>query len=72
MYVGHFMEYLAQIFARVRGWRKGQSMTEYAMIVALIAVVASVGYVKLGSKGISGVVKSDYQVIKAVKLPTTK
>jgi Flp pilus assembly pilin Flp len=47
-------------------------MAEYAMIVPLITVVASVGYFKLGSKGINGVVKSDYQAIKAVKLPKTK
>jgi Flp pilus assembly pilin Flp len=66
------MGYLAQIFATVRAWRRGQSMMEYALIVGLIAVVASVGYFKLGIKGIKGVVKSDYQAIKAVKIPKTK
>ena len=35
-----------------RGWRKGQTMTEYVMIVAAVAIVVMVGYKLLG-QGVS-------------------
>jgi Flp pilus assembly pilin Flp len=56
------------MFAKIRKWKKGQSMTEYAMILVAIAAIASVGYVKFG-KGVDKVVTSDSKTIKAIKLP---
>jgi len=61
---------LRKIFVEGR-WRKGQAMTEYAMILGMIALVAFTGYVKFG-KSVNSVVKNDYQTIKAIKLPKAK
>ena len=42
------MNYLLKVFVRARE-EAGQSMTEYALIMAAIAVVAAVAYTTLGS-----------------------
>ena len=42
------MDYLLKVFVRVRE-EAGQSMTEYALIMAAIAVVAMVAYTSLGT-----------------------
>lgn len=42
------MELLTKIFVRAREWQKGQTMTEYALILAAVAVVVFVTYEILG------------------------
>jgi Flp pilus assembly pilin Flp len=42
------MELLTKIFVRAREWHKGQTMTEYALILAAVAVVVFVTYEFLG------------------------
>ena len=44
-----FMNHLLKIFVRARE-EAGQSMTEYALIMAAIAVVAYVAYTALGTQ----------------------
>jgi len=43
------MNYLLKVFVRVRE-EAGQSMTEYALIMAAVAVVAMLAYTALGTK----------------------
>ncbi|HXZ87949.1 MAG TPA: Flp family type IVb pilin [Candidatus Binataceae bacterium] len=42
------MELLTRIFVMAREWQKGQTMTEYALILAAVAVVVFVTYEILG------------------------
>jgi len=42
------MELLTRIFVMARAWQKGQTMTEYALILAAVAVVVFVTYEILG------------------------
>jgi Flp pilus assembly pilin Flp len=42
------MEFLTRLFVRAREWRRGQTMTEYALILAAVAVVVFVTYEVLG------------------------
>jgi Flp pilus assembly pilin Flp len=42
------MEFLTRMFVRAREWHKGQTMTEYALILAAVAVVVFVTYEVLG------------------------
>jgi len=42
------MEYIKAILA-LRGYRRGQTMTEYALILAAVAVVVFAGYQLLGT-----------------------
>ncbi len=51
------MELLTKSFVRVREWHKGQTMTEYALILAAVAVVVFVTYEILG-QDINGLVQS--------------
>jgi Flp pilus assembly pilin Flp len=50
------MEFLTRMFVNARewhksrGWLKGQTMTEYALILAAVAVVVFVTYETLGQK----------------------
>ena len=37
------MDFITKMFARVQNWGKGQTMTEYALIMAAVAVVVYVG-----------------------------
>ncbi len=43
------MELLSRLFVRVREWRRGQTMTEYALIMAAVAVVVFATYKTMGS-----------------------
>jgi len=42
------MEFLTKWFVKAREWHKGQTMTEYALILAAVAVVVFVTYEILG------------------------
>lgn len=42
------MEAATRILVRACGYQRGQTMTEYALIIAAIAIVAFVGYQALG------------------------
>jgi len=42
------MEYLTRMFVKAREWHKGQTMTEYALILAAVAVVVFLTYEILG------------------------
>lgn len=48
------MDHLTKLFVKIRE-RTGQSMTEYALIMAAIAVVAYASYLALG-KGVVSIV----------------
>jgi Flp pilus assembly pilin Flp len=43
------MDRILSMFVRVREWQKGQTMTEYALIMAAVAVVVYVGYKTMGN-----------------------
>ncbi len=43
------MEFLTKTWVRAREWHKGQTMTEYALILAAIAVVVFVTYQVMGN-----------------------
>ena len=51
------MEFLARLYVKAREWQKGQTMTEYALILAAVAVVVFVTYEVLG-QDINGLVKT--------------
>jgi len=51
------MEFLTKLFVKAREWHKGQTMTEYALILAAVAVVVFVTYEILG-QDINALVKS--------------
>ena len=51
------MEFLTRLFVKAREWHKGQTMTEYALILAAVAVVVFVTYEILG-QDINALVKS--------------
>ena len=42
------MEFLTKWYVKAREWQKGQTMTEYALILAAVAVVVFVTYQLLG------------------------
>jgi Flp pilus assembly pilin Flp len=42
------MDFLLRTFVRVREWGKGQTMTEYALILSAVAVVVFVTYEVMG------------------------
>jgi Flp pilus assembly pilin Flp len=42
------MEFISRLFVKSTEWRNGQTMTEYAMILAAIAIVVFVTYQVLG------------------------
>ena len=43
------MDRVTGLFLRAREWGRGQTMTEYALILATIALVAIVGYQTFGA-----------------------
>jgi Flp pilus assembly pilin Flp len=51
------MEFLTKWFVKAREWHKGQTMTEYALILAAVAVVVFVTYEVLG-QDINSLVKT--------------
>lgn len=44
------MDQVRRIFVRVREYQRGQTMTEYALILAAIAVVCIAGYNLIGTE----------------------
>ena len=42
------MQFLAGMYVKAREWRKGQTMTEYALILAAVAIVVFVTYEVMG------------------------
>jgi Flp pilus assembly pilin Flp len=43
------MDKITGMFVKVREYRKGQTMAEYALILAAVAVVVFVGYQTMGT-----------------------
>ena len=43
------MEFLTRMIVKAREWRKGQTMTEYALILAAVAIVVFVTYQVMGN-----------------------
>jgi len=43
------MGLITRLFVRGREWSKGQTMTEYALILSAVAVVVFVGYKAMGT-----------------------
>ena len=44
------MDFITKMFVKAQNWHKGQTMTEYALILAAIAVVCVAGYNTMGGK----------------------
>jgi len=42
------MEFVTRIFVRAQNWHRGQTMTEYALILSAVAVVVYAGYQTMG------------------------
>jgi len=43
------MDMITRMFVKVREYQHGQTMTEYALILAAVAVVVFVGYQSMGT-----------------------
>ena len=43
------VDLLTGMFVRAREWHKGQTMTEYALILSAVAVVVFIGYQTMGT-----------------------
>jgi Flp pilus assembly pilin Flp len=43
------MSFMTEMFVKAENWQRGQTMTEYALILAAVAVVAYVGYATMGT-----------------------
>jgi len=43
------MERINALFVRANEWHKGQTMTEYALILSAVAVVVFIGYQTMGT-----------------------
>jgi Flp pilus assembly pilin Flp len=43
------VELITKMYVRTREWHKGQTMTEYALILAAVAVVVYAGYQAMGT-----------------------
>ena len=43
------MDKITRLFVKVREYQQGQTMAEYALILAAVAVVVFVGYQKMGT-----------------------
>jgi Flp pilus assembly pilin Flp len=43
------MDFITKMFVKAQNWHKGQTMTEYALILAAIAVVVIAGYNLIGT-----------------------
>ena len=51
------MDIITKVFVRAQNWHKGQTMTEYALILAAVAVVVYAGYKTMGTS-ITGLLTS--------------
>jgi Flp pilus assembly pilin Flp len=43
------MDFITKMFVKAQNWHKGQTMTEYALILSAVAVVVYLGYQKMGT-----------------------
>ena len=43
------MDFVTKMFVKANEWHKGQTMTEYALILSAVAVVVFVGYQTMGT-----------------------
>ncbi len=43
------MELVTRCYVKLREWRQGQTMTEYALILSAVAVVVFIGYETMGT-----------------------
>ena len=43
------MDKITELFVKVREYQRGQTMTEYALILSAVAVVVFVGYQTMGT-----------------------
>ncbi len=43
------MDFATRMFVKAREWHKGQTMTEYALILSAVAVVVFLGYQAMGT-----------------------
>jgi Flp pilus assembly pilin Flp len=43
------VDFTTKMFVRAQNWHKGQTMTEYALILAAVAVVVYAGYKTMGT-----------------------
>ena len=43
------MDFITKMFVKAQNWQKGQTMTEYALILAAVAVVVYAGYKTMGT-----------------------
>jgi Flp pilus assembly pilin Flp len=51
------MNLITRMFVKAQNWQKGQTMTEYALILAAVAVVVYAGYKTMGTS-ITGLLTS--------------
>ena len=51
------MDFVTRLFVKASNWHKGQTMTEYALILSAVAVVVYVGYKTMGTS-ITGLLTS--------------
>jgi len=43
------MDFITKMFVKAQNWSKGQTMTEYALILSAVAVVVYAGYKTMGT-----------------------
>ena len=43
------MDFINRMYVKAAEWRKGQTMTEYALILSAVAVVVFIGYQTMGT-----------------------
>ena len=43
------MDFITKMFVRAQNWQRGQTMTEYALILSAVAVVVYTGYKTMGT-----------------------
>jgi Flp pilus assembly pilin Flp len=43
------MDFITKMFVKAENWHKGQTMTEYALILSAVAVVVYLGYQTMGT-----------------------
>ncbi|HLI81712.1 MAG TPA: Flp family type IVb pilin [Candidatus Binataceae bacterium] len=43
------MDFITKTFVRALNWHRGQTMTEYALILSAVAVVVFIGYQTMGT-----------------------
>jgi Flp pilus assembly pilin Flp len=51
------MDFITKMFVKAHNWHRGQTMTEYALILSAVAVVVYAGYKTMGTS-ITGLLTS--------------